>query len=168
MYSFRFEERSLLKCHWIFIRERKKKIPLLLFLSPAPGPIIGTNKCMQKKLELPSQLIYKQVVALWWPTNLRSPISKSFENNIWKDLSSLTLKKKKSTGHWSPSQRGPLHLPTQCHKSIVFCWIAKPNCCLVISNVLYRSALSTHGMATEGPQCISLRPATAPSRVRIC
>lgn len=131
-YFLRFEERSLLKCHWIFIRKRKTNDLAFVSQSCCTG-FYYQYKQGYEEVEHPSQLICKPVLAPRWPTKLRSPISKCLRIIFEKVFSyTLTLKKKKAIGHWSLSQRGPRLLPTRCHEKGIPLQRVIPNACVDI------------------------------------
>lgn len=110
-YFLRFEERSLSKCHWIFIRKRKKNDLAFVSQSCCTG-FYYQYKQGYEEVEDPSQLTCNPVLAPQWPTKLRSSISKCLRIIFEKVFSyTLTLKKKKAIGHWSQSQRGPSSSP---------------------------------------------------------
>lgn len=131
VYSLSFEERSLLKCHWIFIRKRKRNNLVSISQSCYTDSYYQYKQKGMRKLELLNQLC-KSVRALWWPTKLRPPIPKSFEDNTWKGFPLYINIFKKAMGHWSLSQKGPLLLPTQCHENSVYHQRVIPNACIAI------------------------------------
>lgn len=115
-YFLRFEERSLSKCHWIFIRKRKKNDLAFVSQSCCTG-FYYQYKQGYEEVEDPSQLTCNPVLAPQWPTKLRSSISKCLRIIFEKVFSyTLTLKKKKSPWPLISVTKRPQLFPTRCHE----------------------------------------------------